>query len=460
MMSRCSRCKREIEKKGLPDLIALFKPWIRFPKDAFQNLRNRNFTPPLTFWLFLYQIISPKGSCKMALCKAWTSLFLKKGKKISMNTSAYCQARKKLPLDGIRSIFSSLFQKRKNSLKASFLWFGRMVKIVDGTTVNMPDTPENQKAFPQTKGQKPGCGFPIARIVVLFSLNMGGILDWIMDQYVVSETSLFRRLFQGLSEKDVILGDRLFSSYCDIFFLTQKKVDIVMRCAKRKRKRILKRLGKRDHLVIWEKSLYRPPWIDVKTWKNIPETLTLREISYRPERAGFRSEEITLVTTLLDPKMFPKKAFEELYYKRWRAELFLRDVKTTMGMDMLSCKSPEMVVKEILFHFIAYNLIRLVIFEAGEKCDVSWERISFKGAIDVIREFIPLMDRFSGNKKKLRELTRRMLECIASNKVPLRPYRKEPRALKKRLKRYQLLTKHRAKFKEDPHRGKKRASLT
>jgi hypothetical protein len=459
-MSRCSRCKREIEKKELPDLITLFKPWIRFPKNIYKNVRKRVFTPPNTFWLFLYQIISPKGSCKIALCKALASLFVKKKKKISMNTSAYCKARKKLPIDGIRSIFSSLFKKRKNFLKEPFLWFGRIVKIVDGTTVNMPDTPQNQSAFPQTKGQKPGCGFPIARIVVFFSLNMGGILDWIIDQYAVSERTLFRRLFRGLSKKDVLLGDRLFSNYCDIFFLTQKEVDIVMRCGKRLGRRILKRLGKRDHLVLWKKPPNRLPWIDAKTWKNIPETLTLREISYRPERAGYRTEEITLVTTLLDPKMFPKKAFEELYYKRWKAELFLRDVKTTMGMDMLSCKTPEMVVKEILFHFIAYNLIRIVIFVAGEKKDVSWERISFKGAIDVIREFIPLMDRFYKNKKKLRELTDIMLESIASNKVPLRPYRKEPRALKKRLKRYQLLTEHRAKFKEDPHRGKKRASLS
>ena len=460
MMSRCSRCKREIEKKELPDLVALFKPWIRFPKDICENIRKRVFTPPLTFWLFLYQIISPGGSCKIALCKALASVFVKKKMRISMNTSAYCKARIKLPMDGIRSIFSSLFQKRKTSVKESFLWFGRTVKIVDGTTVNMPDTSQNQTAFPQTKGQKPGCGFPIARIVVFFSLNMGGILNWIMDQYAISERTMFRRLLPGLSEKDVLLGDRLFSSYCDIFFLIQKKVDIAMRCGKRMGRRILKRLGKHDHLVLWEKPPNRLPWIDVKTWKNIPETLTLREISYRPERAGYRTEEITLVTTLLDPKMFPKKAFEELYYKRWKAELFLRDVKTTMGMDMLSCKTPQMVEKEILFHFIAYNLIRLVIFEAGEKMGVSWERISFKGAIDLILEFIPLMDRFSRNERKRRELTNIMLESIASNKVPLRPYRKEPRALKKRLKRYQLLTEHRARFIEDPHRGKKRASLS
>jgi len=456
MMFQFPLYRSQIAQKAVPDLLSLFKPWICFRKNFPRDLRQRIFTFKEIFWLFLFQVLSPQTSCKSILKKAMISFILTQHKNISMNTAAYCKARKRFPFKELRKIFFTLVKQMNAFPQKHLLWLGRSVTIVDGTTATMPDTPLNQKRFPQTSRQKPGCGFPIVRLVVLFSLSVGSILNYSLARYTVSEKTLFRRLFKNLSQGNVVLGDRFFCSFCDVWALMQRQIDVVMRIGKNQQCRfqIVKRLGKKDHLIHWLKPSVRPLWINPKVWAIIPDKLLLRRISYSLTIPGLRTEQISLVTSLIDHKKYPKKVFHDLYYRRWKAELFLRDIKTTMGMDILSCQSPDMVEKEILFHLLAYNLIRLIMFQSGKRYHVPLDRISFKGALQTIiyaslMFYSPFLTK--GQRKKLRET---VFFMTSQDLIYERPGRREPRAIKRRPKRFQLLTQPRSIFKEDPHRGK------
>jgi hypothetical protein len=348
-----------------------------------------------------------------------------------------------------------MIRKAKN-LDKSEKWYGRRVRVIDGSAVSMPDTLSNQQMYPQSTRQKPGCGFPIMRIVAIFCLHSGTMIAMAKDALNVSETTLFRRLWNTLKPNDVALADRGLCSYAHFYFLAKRGVDCVMRNNQRRTVGItpLKRLGKGDRLVEWHKSKVYPAWPSKKQWDAIPDRMIVREVTFAITAPGFRSKRIIVVSTLTNPKAFPTHGFAELYLKRWRAELYLRDIKVTMGMDILSCKNPEMVEKELWMRIIAYNLVRALMLEAARAHGVLCEHISFKGTISTLQQWTPVLVQSNLDDHRRRDLYEMMLYYLAKDLVPHRPNRREPRVRKRRPKQYQSLTKPRSIFQEIPHRKK------
>jgi hypothetical protein len=281
--------------------------------------------------------------------------------------------------------------------KPKWLWQGRRVYMFDGTTVTMPDTPENQQAYPQVYNQKRGIGFPIARVGAITSLSCGAILNLGVCKYAgkgQGEVSLLRRLWDVLHPGDVLLTDRLGANWTSIFLLKERGVEFVGRLNKANRKadfRRGKRLGHQDHIVRW----FKPTSIrslDWQTYRSLPDYITVRETRIPVSQPGFRTKSIIVVTTLLDPKQVTPQELATLYRARWNNELDLRCIKSTMQMHELRCKTPELVRKEIWMHILAYNLIRTIIAQAAATHDVAPRSISFKGAIQILEAFQPVID--------------------------------------------------------------------
>lgn len=455
MNTRCCRlrkAKAHFSDMPFRGIVKLFEPFISFPKDFGLKNRKRIFTVTRTFWLFVFQVLSPDSSCRKMLLTAIA--FFRIRKRISLNTSGFCKARKRFRTKDLFHILETLIKRSSTDIREDRLWFGRHVKVVDGTTCSMPDTEENQKVYPQPDSQKKGCGFPMVRIVAVFSLVNGIILNYKWGAYRESERSLFRTLLKWFHKGDVLLTDRGFAGYVDFASLLFNGVDFVVRACEKNRKYFLlkKRFNRNDRIVQWSKPVAKPGWMDRKQWERIPQSIDLRVITYFIERPGFRTRKVTVLTSLLNQKEIPASAFKDLYLKRWRAELYFKDIKTTMGMDILSCKSPEMIEKEILMYLVSYNLIRLTIYESAVTHNVAMERISFKAAMQAV---ILLEGLISGKKG-----SRKVKEIISRLQNPRRPGRREPRAVKRRPKRHQYLTKPRHLFREDPHRGKRPYSLS
>lgn len=441
---------------SVAELSQVFGKQITLPHNFGQAGRKRLFSPERTFWLFLSQIFAEDSSCREALRKFLAWLAVEKDQIASCNTAGYVKARKRLEVNEIENISHQVAQKCEKEINKKNLWYERQVKVVDGSAVSMPDTPENQQRWPQSKNQKSGCGFPVMRIVAVCSLMTGSILALAKDSLYIHERTLFRCLWKCFRPKDVLLADRGFCGYADFFLLLKKGVDCVMRNHQRRTVQLkpIKKLGKNDRLILWYKSGGCLKWLDKQDWLDIPNSMVIREITFNIETSGFRTDKIVLVTTLLDPKEFPASAFIELYRRRWNIELYLRDIKITMGMDILTCKTPMMVEKELWMHVIAYNLIRTIMLEAANTYDLSIDRISLKGTISTVRQWAPTLAQTGQNNENQFTLYERMIYYLAKDQIPHRPNRVEPRALKRRKKNYQLLNKQRSIFKEILHRNK------
>jgi hypothetical protein len=443
-----------------PDRLAcLFHDHVRWP-EQYASKRNRLYAAQNTFWMFLAQVLATGSSCQETVARLLAGLAAV-GQHASANTASYCEARKRLPQEGLDDVLrqvTSATHAHANEPKR--MWCGRRVKVVDGSSVSMPDTPANQAQYPQPGAQKPGCGFPVARLTVFFCLVTGVVLAYANAALTVAERTLFHDLWDSLEQGDVVLADRGFCSYADFYVLGRRGVDCVMRKHQRRGKTSLveKRLGKNDVLMVWMKTSVRPEWLDEQTWRAMPASLVVREIAIAVQTPGFRTKHITVATTLLDPKAFPKQAFEQLYRRRWMIELFLRDLKTTMGMEVLRCKSPAMIHKELAMHFIVYNLLRAAIYEATQKRNVSPYDISFKSALATLRQWAPHFDALTAKPRKRASLYRLLLQTLLQNRIPHRPDRAEPRAKKRRPKNYPLLNKPRGTFKEIPHRNRYHAA--
>lgn len=399
-------------------------------------------------------MLAADGSCREVLRKFLAWLALDRDGEASPGTGAYCRARARLPLEGLEQLHEKLAAV---SPRGERLWQGRRVKVIDGSSVSMPDTPENQERYPQPSAQTAGCGFPVMRIVAVFSLGTGVLLDLAKGTLKVHERTLFRQLWDNFQTGDIALADTGFCSYGDFYYLGRKGVDCVMPNHQKRKKglNVVKRLGKGERLVEWHKGPC-PRWLTEEEWRDVPDRLRVREITTHVDVPGFRTEKIITVTTLLDRRRFPKAAIEELYRRRWMAELWLRDIKTALGMDILRCLTPDMVEKELWMHLIAYNLIRATMNQAACTHQLDSERISFKGTMATLRQWAPLLTAMDLSPRDRVRNRQRMLHYIARDPIPLRPDRAEPRALKRRPKNYQRMTKPRKQFKETPHRGKKR----
>jgi hypothetical protein len=458
MARRIAQQRRRLLALPLPVLVETAGLFLRLPKHT--PHRERVYTPWVTFWLFLAQVLTKPGSCSEAVSQAQPWFRLEKGHTLSSNTSAYCQARARLPV----AYANQAFQRAVDYLKK---WerehgAGRRVCVVDGSSCSMPDTAQNQQRYPQPSSQTPGCGFPVMRFVGLFSLATGALLGIARGSLHDHERTLWRRLWDLLAPGDIALADRGFCAFADYALLLQRGVDSVMRLHGQRRSgvRKVKRLGKGDWLVHWCKaSTLRPRWMEKALWNQLPNRLAVRHVKIAVRIPGFRTRSLIVATTLLDATAYPADALAELYRQRWGIELFLRDIKITMGMDVLRCKTPALVEKEFTMHLIAYNLVRALLLEAGTRFNRDITRLSLAVAVTAIRQWAPTFLHI-----RMRALRHAHLDAflfaVASATVPHRPNRVEPRVRKRRPKNYQLLNKPRRLFRETPHRNRHQKTLS
>ncbi len=405
------------------------------------------YTPAVTVWVFLSQCLSPDHSCRDAVARLIAWRVARGLKPCSADTGAYCTARADLPEEALHRLVRETGQQIDEQSPQAWLWHGRKVRVVDGSTVTMPDTPENQAAYPQLKTQKPGCGFPIARILVIFSLSVGTALEATIGKYQgkqSGENSLFRRLYDALQEGDIVVADRYFSGWFDIALPLDRGIDIVVRKhqARWTDFRTGKRLGKDDHLIFWTKPK-RPQWMLAEQYAELPNELALREVRVRVTQKGFRTRSLVVVTTLVDAKRYPPEEIALLYQRRWQAELHLRSLKIVLQMDHLRCKTPERVRNEFYTHLLAYNLIRGVMAAAAFQSGRSPWEISFKGTLQTLDQFLPLLlARISSQ-----QWCAALLTAVAAHIVANRPDRFEPRLVKRRPKPYKHLREPRRNYK-------------
>jgi hypothetical protein len=405
--------------------------------------RERIFSPAVTFWAFLGQVLDPTSSCRKAVARVQALFALKGLKRPGEHTGAYCEARLRLPVRWLMSILEHITTRLTQGHSGE----GRLL-VVDGTTVALPDTPALQLRYPQASGQQPGCGFPLMKLLGLFDLRSGAWLATTHSTRKFHDARLWRRLFWRLRTGDTLIVDRAFCGYFDLARLMARGVQVVVRLHQRRKSdfRRGRRLGSRDHLVSWLKP-QRPDWMSVGEYATMPEQITVREVHHQIAIKGHRTRELILITTMLNAKAHPKAEVAALYARRWRVELCFDDLKTTMHMEMLRTKSPATVCRELLMHMIAYNLLRAVIVRA----EVPSERASFKGTVDRLHTWSWAIW-LAPTQREARSRVDELLASIAADLVPERPGRREPRAVKRRPKPHALLNAPRHIFKEIPHR--------
>lgn len=404
--------------------------------------RERLFPPTETLSLFLAQALSEDSSCQKVVNDAAIKRITGGLTVCSTRTGAYCKARQRLPVGMVTTLVKQTGRLVDKNIPDSWRWQGRPVRLIDGTTVTLPDTPANQSRYPQQNNQKPGVGFPICRIVGILCLSSGVILDAAMGPYKGkggNEQALLRELLDSFQTNDIVLGDSYYCTYFLIAALLERGVDLLFeQHGMRKRStdfRRGKKLGPRDHLIVLQKPVIKPDWMTQQQYDAAPERITVREL-----KVGGK----TLVTSLLSAKETSRQAIKALYKARWNVELDLRNIKTTLGMNTLSCKTPEMNEKEMWVYFLAYNLIRLLMANAALFSNVLPRQLSFKHTLQLWVAWCPHYANSSDE-----ESIQMLMVLIAQSSVGNRPGRIEPRAIKRRPKPYPLLMKKRFEAREE-----------
>ncbi|HEX9785692.1 MAG TPA: IS4 family transposase [Opitutaceae bacterium] len=445
-----------LQQPGLPfaDVLPEEEIQAAFEEEGvdFAQEEDAIYTPALTLWAFLSQVLfkGEQRSCVAAVARVGVLLAALNRQPPSGNTGAYCRARAKLPASIIRRLSCELAQRCEHSVPGHWLWHGRHVRLADGFTASMSDTKANQAAYPQNTAQRAGLGFPIARCVVLLSLATGMALDLAVGPYAgkeSGETALLRQLIPRFSAGDILLADRFYCSYFMICLLLAGGVDFVTRLHQRRTAdfRRGKRLGPGDHVIQWSRPP-RPDWMDQATYEQMPESITLREVEVSVAQPGFRVRSLVVVTTLADAK-YTRDDLAELYHRRWLAELDIRAIKVSLGMDVLRCKSPEMVLREIWSCLLAYNLIRQSMLNAASAHELSPRQLSFTAAMQQIAAGWTVL--LLGNQLEAQRIVELQQEHLAQHQVGDRPNRVEPRAIKRRPKPHKLLTKPRAEARAE-----------
>jgi hypothetical protein len=453
----------EIRRKSISQLAVCFTHFIPGqalkPHRSGAQSRRRLFSKENTFWGFFSQVLNADSGCSEVVRKFHAFAASRSMLQPSSSTSGYCQARQKFKESDLESVLAHTTQQlaQRDSEKGLL---DRRVIVVDGTGVSMPDTPENQQVWPQTTQQSPGCGFPQAYLCACFNLQTGALLSYELGNKKSHELLMLREQWNTFESGDIFLGDKGFCSYYDVSKFTDQGVDSVITLARRSpvtANNADQILGEDDLLIHWS----RPKWSKRRSyskaeWEALPERLVLRQIKVHVQEPGYRTQSFFIITTLTDASLYSADDVAGLYFQRWDVELFFRDIKTTLGMDILRCKSPSMVRKEILMHFIVYNCLRLLMLKAADQADVPVRMISFKASIQTLRQWEPLLK--SGlSKAEQARLLSLLCDSLAASILHLRPGRREPRCTKRRPKNFQRMTRPRHEMMETPHRGKSRA---
>jgi hypothetical protein len=425
--------------------------------------REQVYTLGRTWWCWVWQVLQANTACREVVRQVQALLALGPGPQAEAGNSAYCQARGKFPLLLLQEIFAASARSAQGRAPKQPLLQGRPLKAVDGSGTHLSDTPANRAAFAPNTSHQPGGGFPYLRLGVLFCAASGALLAQVTGTLRTAEVSLFLSgLRSALRPGDILLGDRAYGVYLLAALLQPLGVDLLARVSSRNRKvdfrKATQRLGPHDAFFTWAKPTTPSPMITLLEWLGLPSAITVRVLRVRVAKAGWRTRELTLVSTLLDPELYPAQELLAAYARRWRLELCLDDLKTTLGMHSLLCRSPKMVAKELLVFLIVHNFLRWIMAQAAHSHDVALERISFKGSLDAFRHWTQALAQLGHAKSKRhlrRQLWERLLLILAADLVPERPGRKEPRAVKKRSK-YPHLNKSRHRYREPWSRNKRR----
>jgi hypothetical protein len=395
--------------------------------------RERLYPPTVALSMFMRQVLEADGSCQKAV-NGWAAQRAADGlTQCSVRTGGYCRARQRLPLEMVSTLSRETGRLLSQKALGQWLWRGRAVKLVDGTGLSMPDTPQNQAVYPQPSTQASGVGFPLARLVMVICLATGAALDMAVGPHSgkgSGELGLVRRLLEGFSPSDVMLADALYCNYWLIATLMAKGVDVLFEQngARITDFRRGKSLGTRDHLVRWPKPAARPEWMTREQYAHFPDELTVREVKVAHQ---------VLVTTLLDHRKVSKDDLSALYARRWNVELDLRNLKTTTGMDVLSCQTPQMNEKQLWVHLLAYNVIRLLMAQAASNAGMDPRELSFKHTVQLWTEWV---SRGLSATKDSGLLFTLIAQCRVGNRCG----RIEPRMRKRRPKPYPWLKVPRA----------------
>ena len=423
--------------------------------------RERIFSLRLTLEGFIWQVLKPNTACREVV-RAVQALFQSHGwGTVAEDSSAYVQARQRLSEDRLKLTLAVTAETADRRVGSQGFIQGRPVKVADGSTVQLADTAQNQKSYAQAPGQKPGCGFPLLKFLPIFSLSSGAISHVETADWKTHDVRLLKPAWDALKKGDVLLVDRAFGDYVTLASLPPRGVDVVARLHGARQvdfRKPLKRLGPRDAWFEFHKSYQPSDILTPEEWAQLPEKITVRIVRFTARIRG-RKVRVTLVTTLLDPVLYPVEELVALYRRRWQMELTLRHLKTTMKMEQLRCQSPAMARKELLVYLLAYNLIRCLMAQAVAQAGVEMERVSFRGTVDAVRNYAAEM-RAARSQRQRKRLLEELVAVIAADLVPMRPGRTEPRAVKHRPKAYPLLNKPRRKFKEIPHRYRQRKNKT
>jgi len=424
---------------------------------GFGTAAHAVFTPALTLWAFLSQVVSKDKSCRAAVARVLVLLVALERGPCSEDTAAYCRARARLPAVVMRRLARQVGGNLERAVPQDWLWHGKHVQLVDGTTLTLPDTPANQAAYPQAPHQKPGLGFPIIRVVLLLSLATAGCMGVAWAPYRgkdTGETALLRQLLDDLDSVEVLLADRFYCTYWLVAMAVARGQDVVFRMHHRRHYdfRRGRRLGAADHVVVWPRPA-RPDWMDAATYATMPVTLTVRELRVPVVTPGCRTRELVIVTTLTDAQAYSKEDIADLYHERWHAELDIRDIKQALQMDHLRCRTPAMIEKEIWAHLLGYNLIRKVSCQAALEAGVHPREVSFTATRQTLEAAWSQLSGVPAHERVRQG--RHFLGEVAKERVGDRPDRCEPRALKRRPKEYDRLNKPRAEARANLLRGRR-----
>jgi hypothetical protein len=423
---------------GLAVLFGGFFAGRLVPARTGEGSRRRHFSRVDIFWAFLGQVLRRGGSCRWALTRLQAEAITYGRRRPDDSTSAYCQARASLSVAWLEMLFASLNRWFAPRVKGQ--WWGRTVRVIDGTGFSMPDSPQNARRWDYPGGTKPGCGFPTGKLVGLFCLHSGRLLAFVQATCKTHDLKLARRLVCWLQRDDVLIADRGYCGWVFLVLLRQRGADFVIRLHQSRRVRSTRPGSYEERWRRPQREHRASRWF----WRALPRELPIRLVRFTVHPRGFRSQHVIIVTSLLDRKKFPDRAIAQLYGQRWQVELHFRQIKTSLSLDVLRSLSPEMIERELWMHAIAYNLVRALLLESAITHDVPIERLSFKGGIDALMVWTDLAMRPRAHHRRAR---RELLARLACDQVPLRPDRNEPRVKKRRPKNYQLMTRPRSQMR-------------